>query len=105
MAFKVDSLADVKAMAEKLQADGRASNITPLTHGNAWSIYFKDPEDNGLEVFCDSPFHVAQPQAKPWRLSMSEEELRSYTKGEFSGEPEFKPIEEFYAEHRRRFDD
>ncbi len=105
MAFKVDSLADVKALAEKLAADGRASEITPLTHGNAWSVYFKDPEDNRIEVFCDSPFHVAQPQAQPWELSMSEDELRAHTEEQFSTEPEFKPIEEFYAEHRKRFGD
>ena len=105
MAFKVDSLADVKAMAETLQSDERATDLAPLTHGNAWSIYFKDPEGNGLEVFCDSPFHVAQPQAKPWDLAMSETDLRAYTEKEFGSESEFKPIEEFYAEHRRRLDD
>ena len=102
MAFKVDSLADVKAMAEKLRTDGRATNLHPVSHGNAWSVYFKDPEDNGVEVFCDSPFHVRQPQAKSWDLSMSEDELRRATEEQFGGEPEFKPIEEFYAEHRRR---
>jgi len=105
MAFKVDCLADVKQMAAKLQSDERATDLAPLTHGNAWSIYFKDPEGNGLEVFCDSPFHVAQPQAKPWDLALSETDLQAYTEREFGSEPEFKPIEEFYAEHRRRLDD
>ena len=105
MAFKVDSLADVKAMAEQLQGDGRGSDIKPINHGNAWSIYFKDPEDNSVEVFCDSPFHVAQPQAKPWDLTMTEDELRRHTEEQFGREPEFKPMKEFYAEHRRRIGD
>ena len=102
MAFRVESFAEVKAMADKLQADGRASELRPLNHGNAWSIYFKDPEDNGVEVFCDSPWGVRQPQIKPWDLSMTEDELRHQTEEQFSGEPDFVPIEEFYAAHRRR---
>ena len=99
------ALADVKAMAAKLQSDGRASGIGAVSHGNAWSVYFKDPEENTVEVFCDSPFHVRQPQVRPWDFSMSEEELLQATEEQFGGEPEFKPIDEFYAEHRRRFGD
>ena len=34
-----------------------------MNHGNAWSLYFTDPEGNGLECFVDSPFHVTQPYA------------------------------------------
>jgi catechol 2,3-dioxygenase len=105
MAFRVDSLADVKEMARRVEEDGRATGIGAVTHGNAWSVYFKDPEGNGLEVFCDSPFHVRQPQAGTWDFSMSEEELLKATEEEFGGEPEFKPADEFYAERRRRFGD
>jgi catechol 2,3-dioxygenase-like lactoylglutathione lyase family enzyme len=101
-AFRVDSLADVKTVAERLQADGRAADLNPLNHGNAWSVYFKDPEGNGLEVFCDSPWGVRQPQGKPWDLSLSEEALRRQTEAQFKDEPGFRPIAEFYADHRRR---
>jgi catechol-2,3-dioxygenase len=102
MAFRVDSFADVKALAAKLAADGRATGIAPVTHGNAWSIYFKDPEGNGVEVFCDSPFHVRQPQAAPWDLGMSEPELRRATEERFGGEPGFMPMEDWLAAHRGR---
>jgi catechol 2,3-dioxygenase-like lactoylglutathione lyase family enzyme len=101
-AFRVDSLADVKAMAARLRADGRGADLNPLNHGNAWSVYFKDPEGNGLEVFCDSPWGVRQPQVRPWDLSVSEEDLRRQTQAQFQNEPGFRPIEDFYAEHRRR---
>jgi catechol 2,3-dioxygenase len=102
MAFRVESLADVKALAEKLRADGRATDLNPLNHGNAWSVYFRDPEGNGLEVFCDSPWNVRQPQGKPWDLSMSEDELRRQTEEQFRDQPDFRPMSEFYAEQRRR---
>jgi catechol 2,3-dioxygenase len=102
IAFRVESFADVKTMAERLQSDGRAAEISPVNHGNAWSIYFKDPEGNGIEVFCDSPFGVQQPQIRPWNLKVSEDELRRQTEEEFGDEPGFMPAEEFYAAHRRR---
>lgn len=104
-AFRVESYADVRAMAEKLNADGRAAEINPINHGNAWSVYFKDPEGNGIEVFCDSPFGVQQPQIKPLDLSLSEDEQRRQTEEQFGKQPGFKPAAEFYAEHRRRLGD
>jgi catechol 2,3-dioxygenase-like lactoylglutathione lyase family enzyme len=103
MAFRVESLADVKAMAARLAADGRAQGLQALSHGNAWSVYFRDPEGNGLEVFCDSPWHVRQPQVRPWDLETSEEELRRRTEAAFRSEPDFQPIESFYAGRRARF--
>lgn len=103
MAFRVDSLDDVRSLARKLREDGRASGIHFLNHGNAWSVYFKDPEGNGLEVFCDSPFAVRQPQIKPWDGVMGEAELRRQTEEQFAGEPGFEPIEDFYAARGERF--
>lgn len=96
-AFRVDSLDDVKAMNGKLVSDGRATDINPLTHGNAWSVYFSDPEGNGIEIFCDSPWHVEQPQVRPWDISKPNDEVVKATRAEFQSEPGFGPINEFYA--------
>src|SRR4051812_35062855 len=41
------SLDDLKALKKTLEADEQISGIMPLTHGNAWSVYFRDPENNG----------------------------------------------------------
>jgi catechol 2,3-dioxygenase len=35
------------------------------THGNAMSIYFRDPEGNRLEVFMDTPWYCEQPLREP----------------------------------------
>ena len=105
MAFRTDSLQDVRDTLAALEKDGRATAINPLTHGNAWSVYFQDPEGNGLEVFCDTPWHVQQPQGKPWDTTLSDAELRAWTQAEFEKEPGFGPIDEFYAaraEHIRQ---
>ncbi len=95
-AFRVDSLDDVKRMDEVLAEDGRVPNRLPLTHGNAWSIYFADPEGNGIEVFCDSPWHVQQPQATVWDREKSNDEIFETTRGDFQSNPEFGPINDFY---------
>jgi len=103
-AFRVESLADVREMLERLEKDGRATRIDPMTHGNAWSVYFKDPEGNGIEIFCDTPWHVAQPQAKRWDPALSDDELSVWTQAEFGSEPEFGPIDAYYAERARKLE-
>ena len=103
IAFRVDSLADVKEVADRVAADGRSPRLGAVNHGNAWSVYFGDPEDNTIEVFCDSPYAVQQPQMKGWDLATSEDELRRRTEQEFGSERGFMPMEEFYTAHRSRF--
>jgi len=105
IAFRVDALGEVKTLARRLAEDGRASEISPVSHGNAWSVYFRDPEGNRLEVFTDSPFHVRQPQLHPLDLSMSDDEIRRATEERFGSEPGFMPMEEFSAAHHRRHHD
>lgn len=100
-AFRVDSLDDVKHMNERLQKDGRVKDRLPLTHGNTWSIYFADPEGNGLEIFCDSPWHVQQPQGKVWDMDKSNDEIVEETRISFESEPGFGPIEDFYRARAR----
>jgi catechol 2,3-dioxygenase len=90
------TLDDLKALHQVLEADAAVSNIMPLTHGNAWSVYFSDPEGNGVEVFIDTPWHVAQPQGRPLDLSLPNEEIVDFTIGAFGQEPEFGDLDEFY---------
>ncbi len=105
IAFRVDSLDEVKEMADRLAADGRVTEVSPVNHGNAWSIYFPDPEGNRIEVFCDSPFHVRQPQLDGWDLSMSEADVRRATEERFGSEPDFMPMPDFLTRHRRTHGD
>ena len=60
LAFRTGSLDDLRAIGARLDEAG-VEGVIPISHGNAWSLYFNDPEGNGLECFVDSPFHVAQP--------------------------------------------
>lgn len=104
-AFRVDSLDDVKLVDARLEEDGGVENRLPLNHGNAWSIYFSDPEGNGIEVFCDTPWHVQQPQGMVWDRTKTNEEILDETRRSFEDQPEFGPIEDFYRTRSRELSD
>ena len=87
-AFRTESFDNVKALNGKLTAmDG--IKIMPLSHGNTLSIYFNDPEGNGIEVFWDTPWHIAQPQGKPWDTNLNEEEALAWIEENFGDDPSF----------------
>jgi catechol 2,3-dioxygenase len=91
-------------LRKTLAADDRVTQIVPLTHGNAWSVYFRDPEFNGVEVFIDTPWHVRQPQGEPLELDKSDDEIVEATRARFSQEPEFGPIDDFYGRRAANLD-
>ena len=70
-AFRVAEFKALQGFHETLKA---VSGITvnPLSHGNTLSLYFNDPEGNGIELFWETPWHVAQPQGKPWDPRLAE---------------------------------
>lgn len=90
------TLDDLKELHGRLEAHADVTGIMPLTHGNAWSIYFQDPENNGVEIFIDTPWHVQQPQGKPLDLSKSNDEIVATTIEQFTGEPQFGDLKSFY---------
>lgn len=79
-AFRVESLDEVKRLYDELSSNELVGKVVPITHGNTWSIYFHDPERNGIEVFCDTPWDAEQPFAEPWDPQLNRAELESYTK-------------------------
>lgn len=91
LAFHVDSLDQLRELSARLSDAGNTSAI-PINHGNAWSVYFTDPEGNGLECYVDTPFHVAQPFGDGLDLSKSDAEIEEETRVRLSLQPEFQPF-------------
>jgi len=60
VAFRVDSLDEVRRVYEKVRNLPHAKP-EPVSHANTWSVYFRDPEDNRIEVFTQTPWHATQP--------------------------------------------
>lgn len=76
--------------------------MIPISHGNAWSLYFTDPEGNGLEVFVDSPFHVPQPYADGAGFSQSDDGVAEATRAKLAPLDGFRSFEEWRSEHAAR---
>ena len=98
VAFRMESLDDLRGLKRRL----RSADIPiarELSHGNAWSLYFADPEGNGVECFVDTPFHVSQPQGKPTDIDLGDDDLLDKTRSDFCSEPEFGS----YQQWQRRF--
>ncbi len=43
------------------EQDTGTTEMLSVTHGNAISIYFRDPEGNRIEAFVDTPWYCEQP--------------------------------------------
>ncbi len=99
LAFRTDDMAELRARIAKLEAEGVA--YRPTSHGNTWSVYFQDPEMNGIEIFCATPWHVRQPQGEVWNTRLSDAELRDWTEATFKSEPEFSRQEDYIARRRK----
>jgi catechol 2,3-dioxygenase len=100
LSFKVDALADLRVMRDRLAAAG--APITPIDHGNAWSVYSADPDGNGVEVYLDSPWQVAQPHGLPLDLSRSDDEIVAGTRARIEKEPTFQPVDRWKEAFLRR---
>lgn len=103
LAFRTGTLDDLRIIHANLVAAG-IGEILQIDHGNAWSLYFNDPEGNGVETYVDTPFHVAQPYAGTWDIEATNEEIEQTTRDNAKNEPEFQPMNEWQASFARRLE-
>ncbi len=74
----VATLDEVREMRDRIAAAGMEVRRV-VTHGNAWSVYFSDPEDNTLEIYAHTPWYIPQPAAIPFDLDLSNQEIMAQT--------------------------
>lgn len=97
ISFRVGSLEELKAFHDQLVA-GDASGLEPVIHGNSWSVYFRDPEGNRIEVFADTDWYISQPFKEFLDFSKSADEIRDFTRDYCKTRPGYRPIAEWRAE-------
>jgi len=78
LSFKVRSLKDLKEFRRVLELNG-VEKIDSANHGNAWSLYLRDPDGNLVELYVDTPFHTPQPCRGPLDLTATDEEILAST--------------------------
>lgn len=88
LSFLLDSLEDLRAYHSFARAAG-LQGIDQVDHGNAWSMYFKDPEGNPIEMYVDSPFYTHQPCREPLDLDMPASDILAQTEAMCRRRPDF----------------
>ena len=96
LSFLVKSLDELRVMYRRVVAEG-VENLLPRNHGNAWSVYFDDPEGNNIEVYLDSPFHVPQPFGEYLDFDLSNDEIMKLTEDMCRATEGFLPRAEWSA--------
>ncbi len=103
IALRVESLKALRKIYGALKAQNDVSYET-VSHGTTWSIYMRDPEGNRVEVFTDTPWHVAQPVRFAIDLDLTDEELVRRTEDAIRTRPGFGPVDAWKKAHRSRFE-
>jgi catechol-2,3-dioxygenase len=74
ISFTVSSLKDLKEFHARIKERGLKIERV-VSHGNAFGCYFRDPEENIVEVYWHTGIDYPQPHGDPIDLEASEEEL------------------------------
>ena len=94
ISFRVANLEDLRTFHARLVAD-KVEALDPRNHGNAWSIYFMDPEGNRLEVYTATPWYVAQPFGHALDLTQPADKILAATEAMVRADPSHCPADEW----------
>lgn len=94
VSFRLPDLVTMRMMEARIRAEG-LTNFVPMNHGNAWALYFRDPEFNAVELFVDTDWHVTQPCGFPLDLSKTDDEILAETEAYCRSQAECTPMGEW----------
>jgi catechol 2,3-dioxygenase-like lactoylglutathione lyase family enzyme len=103
VAFRVDDLAEVREVYEKVRKLPFAKP-EPVSHANTWSVYFRDPENNRIEIFTQTPWHATQPCRFDVDYDQPDAELKQRTHATAQTLPGFVDGEDWQEEFIRKFE-
>ena len=101
ISFRVSDLAALRALNRRLRSAHAADRVA-VTHGNAISIYFRDPEGNRLEVFFDTPWYCTQPLRVPTDLEQADDALLAQSEELARAQRDFEPRAQWVERMRTR---
>jgi catechol 2,3-dioxygenase len=103
LSFRVPDIATLRQFHDVLQAEAVAE-MRPVTHGNAISLYCRDPEGNRLEVFMDTPWYCTQPCRVPLDFGQSDQEILAWTESLVRELPGFTSRAQWMETIRQKID-
>lgn len=98
ISLRVPDLATLREVRQRVLADPGVTDMVCATHGNAVSIYFRDPEGNRLEVFMDMPWYCEQPLREAIDLDQSDEAVMAAAEALARSRPKFRSRAEWVSE-------
>ena len=102
ISFRMGDFAGLREMYRAVQAEAGVTEIAPVSHGNALSVYFRDPEGNRIELFVDTPWYVEQPVRIPMDMALGDDALWEWAGKTARELPGYRPVEAWRAEMRKR---
>ncbi len=104
ISFRCGTLAQLKQVYGVVTTDPDVQKVMVTDHGNAWSVYFYDPEGNRLEAFMDTPWYVDQPHRHELDLTLPDEEIYARAEAHAKSDPTFQPIEDWRASMQKKIE-
>ncbi|HYH40853.1 MAG TPA: VOC family protein [Burkholderiales bacterium] len=101
LSFRVDSLDTLREIQRGLKNE-HATELGPVSHGNALSLYLHDPEKNRVELLIDTPWYVPQPCRIPVDFSLPDDALWASLEKSARALPGFKSRESWIADIEKR---
>jgi len=102
ISFKCQALSELRQVHAAVTTDDDVQKVMVTDHGNAWSVYFYDPEGNRLEAFMDTPWYINQPHRHDIDFSKTDEEIYAASEAHAKADPTFQPIEDWRAQFAKR---
>jgi hypothetical protein len=99
ISFRMADFAGLREMHRRLEEEA-VKELAPVSHGNALSVYFKDPEGNRIELFVDTPWYVEQPVRVPLDMKLSDAEIWAWAERDARARPGFRPLEQWQKQFR-----
>jgi catechol-2,3-dioxygenase len=103
ISLRLDSLDTLRGYRQALLKEGITEHRV-TDHGNAWSIYFKDPEGNPVELYVDSPFYTPQPCGEPFDIDLPNDEIVKRTEAMCRKRPRFMTREAWMQSIQAKLD-
>lgn len=96
VAFGVHSLKELNERLEHLRKHD-VQGIELWTHASMLSVYYRDPEDNRMEFFMETPYYVSQPIAETLDVDISQDDATVWKaiEDKYGSDPSFQLMSEW----------
>lgn len=101
ISLKADSVEALQFLHRELRSR-RVDDLMAVTHGNAVSLYFRDPEGNRIELYVDTPWYVSQPCRVEVPIDLPTPELMAWVERHARELKGFKPRAQWRSEMAER---